>query len=35
LLDQPGERGALMYYGYGVGGLIVLILLILLLTGRI
>jgi len=24
-----------MYYGYGVGGLLVLILLILLLTGRI
>jgi len=24
-----------MYYGYGVGGLLVLILLILLLTGRL
>jgi uncharacterized protein DUF3309 len=28
-------KEAIMYYGYGVGGLLVLILLILLLTGRI
>jgi len=29
------QKEANMYYGYGVGGLLVLILLILLLTGRI
>jgi hypothetical protein len=27
--------GALMYYGYSLGGIVVLILLILLLTGRL
>jgi len=37
LLLQTPERkgGSWMYYGYGIGGLLVLILLILLLTGRI
>ena len=35
LLNLSCERGFVMYYGYGAGGLIVLILLILLLTGRL
>ncbi|HEY8517430.1 MAG TPA: DUF3309 family protein [Candidatus Binatia bacterium] len=29
----PG--GSTMYYGYGIGGIVLLIVLILLLTGRI
>jgi hypothetical protein len=34
-LLHPSEQEDVMYYGYGIGGLLVLILLILLLTGRI
>ncbi|HEV7734288.1 MAG TPA: DUF3309 family protein [Candidatus Binatia bacterium] len=33
MLLSPQE--ALMYYGYGFGGIVVLILVILLLTGRL
>jgi hypothetical protein len=32
-VSHPG--GTHMYYGYGVGGIVLLIVLILLLTGRI
>jgi hypothetical protein len=31
----PLQEGHRMYYGYGLGGIVVLILLILLLTGRL
>jgi hypothetical protein len=30
---REGEKA--MYYGYGIGGIILLVLLILLLTGRL
>jgi len=34
-LLSPSPGGQRMYYGYGIGGILVLILIILLLTGRI
>jgi hypothetical protein len=30
-----GAQGGIMYYGYGIGGLLLLVVIILLLTGRL
>jgi hypothetical protein len=34
-LLERGARRCAMYYGYGLGGIVLLVLLILLLTGRL
>jgi hypothetical protein len=33
--DAASVRGGSMYYGYSIGGIILLVVLILLLTGRL
>jgi hypothetical protein len=35
LLPRCVQEGREMYYGYGIGGIVLLILLILILTGRL
>jgi len=35
LAALAGTGGSIMYYGYGIGGIVLLILLILILTGRL
>ncbi|MEW6272545.1 MAG: DUF3309 family protein [Thermodesulfobacteriota bacterium] len=35
MLDVASQEVRSMYYGYGIGGIVLLIVLILLLTGRL